>query len=181
MLTQLPGRVPWIQSRTWSMAAFAALAAEDSPRASMIAAPRFWIVGMKVFSSHSWSLIIGQTFLPPHSAWNTSGYWVAEWFPQMVTLRIELKGLPIFCAIWATARLWSRRIIAVNCVGLRLGAFFMAMRQLVLAGLPATSTLTLRLAPAARALPPGAEIPPLAPRRGLPSPPRARGGRAAAG
>src|SRR5205814_8335892 len=90
------------------MAAFAALAAEDSPRASMIAAPRFWIVGMKVFSSQSLSLIIGQAFLPPHSAWNTSGYWVAEWFPQTVTLRIELKGLPIFRASWATARLWSR-------------------------------------------------------------------------
>src|ERR1700704_6394382 len=145
MLTQLPGRVPWIQSRTWSMAAFAALAAEDSPRASMIAAPRFWIVGMNCVSSHFGSLIIGHAFLPPHSAWNTSGYWVAEWFPQMVTLRIELKGSPIFCAIWATARLWSRRIIAVNCAGFRPGAFFMAMRQLVLAGLPTTSTLTLRL------------------------------------
>src|SRR2546422_1852152 len=167
MLTELPGHVPWIQARTWSMAAFAALAAEDSPRASMIAAPRFWIVGMKVFSSHSWSLIIGQTFLPPHSAWNTSGYWVTEWFPQMVTLRIELKGLPIFCAIWATARLWSRRIIAVNCVGLRLGAFFMTMRQLVLAGVPTTSTLTLRLATAASALPCGAEILPFASSRSL--------------
>src|SRR5947208_16318616 len=83
MLTQLPGRVPWIQSRTWSMAAFAALAAEDSPRASMIAAPRFCTVGMNSVSSHSGSLIIGQTFFPPHSAWNTSGYWVAEWFPQI--------------------------------------------------------------------------------------------------
>src|SRR5258705_284525 len=96
MLTQLPGRVPWTQSRTWSMAAFAALAAEDSPRASMIAAPRFCTVGMKVFSSQSMSLIIGQTFLPPHSAWNTSGYWVAEWFPQIVTLRIEASGLKVW-------------------------------------------------------------------------------------
>src|SRR6266705_369986 len=153
MLTQLPARVPSTQSRTWSMAAFAALAAEDSPRASMIAAPRFCTVGMKVFSSQSMSLITGQTFLPPHSAWNTSGYWVAEWFPQIVTLRIELNGLPIFCAIWPTARLWSRRIIAVNWVGFRLGALLMAIRQLVLAGLPTTSTLTLRLATAASALP----------------------------
>src|SRR2546423_9072884 len=157
------------------MAAFAALAAEDNPRASMIAAPRFWIVGMKVFSSQSMSLIIGQAFLPPHSAWNTSGYWVAEWFPQMVTLRIELKGLPIFCASWATARLWSRRIIAVNCVALRPGAFFMAMRQLVLAGVPTTRTLTLRLAAAASALPCGAEILPVASSRSflsLPGPRR---------
>src|SRR5947208_2700975 len=159
------------------MAAFAALAAEDNPRASMIAAPRFWIVGMKVFSSQSMSLIIGQAFLPPHSAWNTSGYWVAEWFPQMVTLRIELKGLPILCASWATARLWSRRIIAVNCVALRPGAFFMAMRQLVLAGLPTTSTLTLRLATASSALPCGAKILPFASSRSLRSMPGPRGRR----
>src|SRR5258708_9680941 len=137
MLTQLPGRVPWIQSRTWSMAAFAALAAEDSPRASMIAAPRFWIVGMNSVSSHFGSLIIGQTFLPPHSAWNTSGDWVAEWFPQMVTLRIELRGLPIFFAIFPTARVWSRRFIVAHCGGFTLGACFMAIRELVLSGWPA--------------------------------------------
>src|SRR5438309_7979156 len=105
MLTQLPGRVPWIQSRTWSIAAFAALAAEDSPRASMIAAPRFWIVGMNSVSSHFGSLIIGHTFLPPNSAWNTSGYCVAEWFPEMVSLPFGLKGLPILRGWRATARL----------------------------------------------------------------------------
>ncbi len=38
-MTHLPP-VPSSQSRTWSIAAFAADAAEDSPRASMIAAPR---------------------------------------------------------------------------------------------------------------------------------------------
>ena len=48
MLTQSPSRVPATQSRIWSTAAFAALAAEDRPRASMIAAPRFCTVGMKV-------------------------------------------------------------------------------------------------------------------------------------
>src|SRR5215831_1071523 len=140
MLTQLPAGVPSIQLRMWSIAAFAALAAEESPRASMIAAPRFWTIGMKLFSSQGWSLIIGQIFLPPHSAWNTSGYCVAEWLPQMVILRTDESGLPIFCAMWLTARLWSRRIIAVNCVGFRPGAFFIAMRQLVFAGLPTTST-----------------------------------------
>src|SRR5258707_384768 len=153
MLTQLPARVPSIQSRTWSMAAFAALAADDSPRASMIAAPRFCTVGMNSFSSQFMSLTIGQIFLPSHSAWNTSGYCVAEWLPQTVILRTEVSGLPIFWAIWLTARLWSSRIIAVNWVGFRLGAFFIAMRQLVLAGLPTTSTLTLRFATASRALP----------------------------
>src|SRR5437879_10931369 len=129
MLTQLPARVPWTQSRTWSIAAFAALAAEDSPRASMIAAPRFCTVGMKIFSSHSKSLIIGQTFWPPHSAWNTSGYCVAEWFPQIVTLRIELNGLPIFCAIWLMERLWFWRLITVHLTALQPGDLFMALRH----------------------------------------------------
>ena len=44
----------------------------------MIAAPRFWTVGMKVFSSQAWSLISGQTGLPSVSARNRSGYCVAE-------------------------------------------------------------------------------------------------------
>ena len=78
MLTQSPSGVPDTQSRTWSIAAFAALAAADRPRASMMAAPRFWMVGMKCFSSQAWSLIMGQTFLPLTSAWKMSGYWVAE-------------------------------------------------------------------------------------------------------
>src|SRR5690348_10484730 len=134
--TQSPSRVPEIQSRTWSIAALAALAAEERPRASMIAAPRFCTVGMKVDSSHAWSLITGQTFLPSASAWNTSGYWVAEWLPQTVTFRTELTGLLILCAIWLVARLWSKRIMPVNCEALRLGAFFIAIRQFVFAGLP---------------------------------------------
>jgi hypothetical protein len=37
--------VPSSQSRTWSIAALAADAADDSPRASMIAAPRLPTVG----------------------------------------------------------------------------------------------------------------------------------------
>ena len=36
MLTQSPAAVPCAQSRTWSIAAFAADAADDAPRASMI-------------------------------------------------------------------------------------------------------------------------------------------------
>src|SRR5688572_2602266 len=109
------------------MAAFAALAADDSPRASMIAAPRFCTVGMNCDSSHGWSLIIGQTFLPSASAWKRSGYCVAEWFPQTVTFLMEVTGLPSFAASWPVALLWSRRIMPVNCAGLRLGAFFIAM------------------------------------------------------
>src|SRR5687767_114133 len=109
IVTQSPSGLPDTQLRTWSIAALAALAAEEGPRASMIAAPRFCTVGMKVCSSQAWSLIIGQTFLPslisPTSAWNRSGYCVAEWFPHTVTLRIEVTGLEIFCEICETARL----------------------------------------------------------------------------
>src|SRR5678815_5315926 len=143
MLTQSPSRVPATQSRTWSIAALAALAAEERPRASMIAAPRFCTVGMNVLSSQAQSLIIGQAFLPSASAWKTSGYWVAEWLPQIVIFLTEETGFPNFCATWEVARLWSNLIMAVNCEGLRLGAFFIAMRQLVLAGLPTTRTLSL--------------------------------------
>src|SRR3954470_20001393 len=115
------------------MAALAALAAEDRPRASMIAAPRFCTVGMNVFSSQPWSLIIGQSFLPSASAWNTSGDCVAEWLPQTVALRISGTGFFSLFARGETGGLGSSRIMPVNCEGLRLGALFMAMRQLVFA------------------------------------------------
>src|SRR5581483_10623714 len=44
--------VPSSQSRTWSMAALAADAAEDRPRASMTAAPRLPTVGRKISRYH---------------------------------------------------------------------------------------------------------------------------------
>src|ERR1700730_2168263 len=149
------------------MAALAALAAEDRPRAPLMAAARMYTVGMKVVSSQAWSLIIGQTFLPSASAWKRSGYWVAEWLPQTVTFRIEVTGFWIFCEICETARLWSSRIIAVNWLGLRLFAFFIAIRQLVLAGLPTTSTFTSRLATLSSAFPCGAKILPFASSKSL--------------
>src|SRR6187455_729412 len=105
METQSPSREPRDQSRTWSIAAFAALAAEDRPRASMIAAPRFCTVGMNVDSSQAWSLIWGQAFLPSASAWKMSGYWVAEWLPQMVIFFTVGTSFPIFCATCDVARL----------------------------------------------------------------------------
>ena len=48
---QSPSGVPLTQSKTWSTAALAADAADEAPRASMIAAPRLATVGMKVSSS----------------------------------------------------------------------------------------------------------------------------------
>ena len=53
----------------------------------MIAAPRLATVGMKVSASHSWSPTASAAFRPPTSAWKMSGYWVAEWLPQIVILR----------------------------------------------------------------------------------------------
>ena len=56
--------VPSAQSRMWSIAAFAADAAEDRPRASMIAAPRLPTVGRNTSLFQAWSLIISFTLLP---------------------------------------------------------------------------------------------------------------------
>ena len=53
--TQSPSGVPSAHERMWSTAALAADAADDAPRASMIAAPRLATVGMNVPSTHSWS------------------------------------------------------------------------------------------------------------------------------
>src|SRR5699024_11877393 len=87
---QSPSGVPLTQSWTWSMAALAAEAAEEAPRASMIAAPRLATVGMKSFSNQDWSLTAAAAFWPFTSALNRSGYWVAEWLPQIVSfLRSE--------------------------------------------------------------------------------------------
>src|SRR5262245_43904773 len=106
------------------MAALAAEAAEERPRASMIAAPRFCTVGMKSPSSQAWSPTFSATEVPPTLAWNASGYWVAEWLPQIVMLVTSVTATPSLAAAWALARLWSRRVMAVK----RLGSMFGALR-----------------------------------------------------
>jgi hypothetical protein len=63
MVTHLP-LVPRAQSRMWSMAALAAEAADDRPRAAMMAAPRLPTVGRKVLAFQSWSLIMSCDALP---------------------------------------------------------------------------------------------------------------------
>ena len=63
MVTHLPW-VPRAQSRMWSIAALAAEAAEDTPRAAMMAAPRLPTVGKKVLAFQSWSLIMSLTLCP---------------------------------------------------------------------------------------------------------------------
>ena len=72
---------------TDSIAACAALAAELEPRASMTAAPRFWTVSMNSCSSQSGSPITSGAGLPPILACAKSGNCVAEWLPQIATLR----------------------------------------------------------------------------------------------
>ncbi|COX36813.1 Uncharacterised protein [Mycobacterium tuberculosis] len=44
----------------------------------MIAAPRLATVGMNSSSIQAWSLTTSAAFFPATSAWNRSGYWVAE-------------------------------------------------------------------------------------------------------
>ena len=78
---------------------------------------------------------------------------VGQWLPQTVSFSMSATGLPVLAAIWLSARLWSRRSMAVKFSAAGSGALFMAMQALVLAGLPTTSTLTLRLATAFSALP----------------------------
>ena len=76
------------------MAAAAAEAAEDEPRASMMAAPRFCTVVMKSPRSHSSSPMTSAAGLPPMRALAKSGNWVAEWLPQMATLVTSATGTP---------------------------------------------------------------------------------------
>ncbi len=158
----------------WSMAEEAAEAAEEAPRALMIAAPRCCTVGMKSFSYQSRSTS-SKAGLPATLVWARSGYWVALWLPQMIMLSTSVTRLPVFCASWVRARLWSRRVIAVNWRGSRSGALQEAIRALVLAGLPTTSTRTLRLALSLSALPCTEKIAALASSRSLRSMPGPRG------
>src|SRR4051794_9277463 len=101
----------------------------------MMAAPRCWTVGMNSPSSQAWSSTTSAAFLPLISAWKMSGYCVAEWLPQMVIFLMSLTVVPVLSASWAIARLWSSRVMAVKRSFGMLGALFIAMRQLVLAGL----------------------------------------------
>ena len=96
------------------MVAEAAEAAEEEPRASMIAAPRLATVGMKSFSSQAWSSTISAAFLPLTSAWKMSGYCVAEWLPQIVIFLMSVTEAPVLAASCEIARLWSRRVSAEN-------------------------------------------------------------------
>src|ERR1044072_6965505 len=96
------------------MAALAAEAALEAPRASMISAPRLATRGMNSPPIQAPSLTVSQALAPSTLALTRSGYWVVEWLPQTVMLVTAETGLPSLLASCAIARLWSRRIIAVK-------------------------------------------------------------------
>src|SRR6201999_2147721 len=151
--TQSSLGLPSSQSLAASVVADAAEAADEAPRASMIAAPRLATVGMKSFSIHAWSLTTSAAFLPPISAWNTSGYWVAEWLPQIVIFLTSVTLAPVLAARCEIARLWSSRVSAENrSLGMS-GALLIAISALVLAGLPVTPMRTSLAATEFSALP----------------------------
>src|SRR5690625_6514413 len=95
--------VPWTQSWMWSIAALAAEAAEESPRASMIAAPRLATVGMKVSASQAWSSR-SRAGLPSMVAWVMSGYGVAEGLSHTGTFLMLSTGESVFVASGLSAR-----------------------------------------------------------------------------
>ena len=165
---------PPTHSRTWSMAALAAEAALDAPRASMMAAPRFCTVGMKSFSTQAMPTR-SSAGEPPTVAWCRSGYMVGEWLPQMARPEMSVTAAPVLAASCAKARLWSRRVMAVKLRGSSAGALCCAIRQLVFAGLPTTSTFASRLAWSFSALPCTEKIAAFASSRSLRSMPGPRG------
>ena len=158
-----------------STVAFAAEAADDRPRASMMAAPRLATVGMKVDSIQASSFTSSAAFFPPTSAWKMSGYWVEEWLPQMVIFLTSSTGRPSFWASWVFARLWSRRVRALKRSFGMSGALLDAISALVLAGLPVTSTRTSSAATSFNALPWAVKMAPLALSRSPRSMPALRG------
>ncbi len=163
------------QSRAASIVAEAAEAADEEPRASMIAAPRFATVGMKSFSIHDWSPTTSAAFRPPTSAWKMSGYWVAEWLPQIVIFLISETEAPVFAASWEIARLWSSRVSAENRSFGMSGALLIAISALVLAGFPVTPIRMSSAATSLSALPWSVKIAPLADSRSPRSIPFVRG------
>src|SRR3954469_9468565 len=102
METQSPSAVPLTHVWMWSTAALAAEAAEEAPRASMMAAPRLATVGMNSSASHFSSFTASAGFLPALVAWEMSGYWGAEWLPQIVRRWMSATVEPVFFASWVS-------------------------------------------------------------------------------
>ena len=112
---------------------------------------------------------------PPILALVKSGYWVAEWLPQMHMLVTFDWWTEAFLASWLLARFSSRRVMAKKRSFGTPSALAMAMRQFVLQGLPTTSVRTSLAAFLAIALPCPVKILPLMPSRSPRSIPALRG------
>src|SRR5438105_5696334 len=104
----------------------------------MTAAPRFWHCGTKVFSSQLRSVMTSVAGRPLTFALVKSGYCVLLWLPQMVRHVTASLPTPALRASADTARLWSRRVIAVQRSAGMSRPLLYATRQLVLHGLPTT-------------------------------------------
>ena len=88
--------------------------AELEPRALMTAAPRFWHCGTKVFSSQVRSVMTSVAGLPLILALVKSGILrVAVVAPDGHLVTSSL-ATPAFLARALRARLWSRRVMAVQ-------------------------------------------------------------------
>src|SRR5262245_57953315 len=116
------------------MTALAAEAADETPRLAMMAAPRFCTVGMKSPSHHAVSVMTSVAPRPAMRALAASGYWVAEWLPQMVMLVTCSTGTPALRASCDLARFSSSRVMANQRSRGTSGAFAAAIMQLVLHG-----------------------------------------------
>lgn len=93
----------------------------------------------------------------------------------MVIFLISVTGTWSLAASWDSARLWSRRVIAVKRSAGTSGACCWAMSELVFAGLPTTRTRMSSAAWSLMALPWGPKMPPLAWSRSPRSMPAVRG------
>ena len=89
----------------WSIAAFAAEAALDDPRASITSAPRFATRGMYSSAIQASSSTVTQAESPSTLALTRSGYWVGEWLPQVVIRVIVVTGMLSLLASCEIARL----------------------------------------------------------------------------
>ena len=112
---------------TESITALAAEAADEAPRASITAAPRFWIVSTNFPFNQPWSEMTSGTGSPAMRALCASGYWVVEWFPHTATFEIADTGTLAFFASCVRARFSSRRVMANQRSAGTSGAFMRAM------------------------------------------------------
>lgn len=100
----------------------------------------------------SYHLLLAMTSLTDLSpllvatvAWLMSGYWVDEWFPQMMTFFTSLTRTFSFSAIWPSALLWSSLVRHVMFFSGIEGANSFRTRAFVFAGLATTRTCRIQV------------------------------------